>query len=203
MKTINEVAYISQTPAWPTGCECVSTVMLLNYLHCPITVDEFITYIPKKPLCMQNNKLYGESPDEYFIGTPYDHNSYGCYSGVIVKAVNDYADDTHIELMAKDISNLSTEEMVCKYIKKKMPVLYWATIDLKPSRPGTVWQLNEREAFQWIANEHCMLLVGENDKTYVFNDPWNNNGVVEYPKELVKRRHDEMLSMAVAIEYSS
>ena len=37
-----EVPYIDQSVKYPTGCESVSAVMLLQYLGYSITVDEFI-----------------------------------------------------------------------------------------------------------------------------------------------------------------
>ena len=40
-KKIIRVPYIDQSVKYPTGCESVSTVMLLQYLGYEITVDEF------------------------------------------------------------------------------------------------------------------------------------------------------------------
>ena len=37
-----KVPYIDQTKEWPTGCECVSAVMLLQYLGFDVTVEEFV-----------------------------------------------------------------------------------------------------------------------------------------------------------------
>ena len=37
-----EAPYIDQSVKYPTGCESVSTVMLLQYLGYSLTVDEFI-----------------------------------------------------------------------------------------------------------------------------------------------------------------
>ena len=37
-----KVPYIDQTKDWPTGCECVSAVMLLQYLGFDVTVEEFV-----------------------------------------------------------------------------------------------------------------------------------------------------------------
>ena len=47
-KKIISVPYIDQSVNYPTGCESVSTVMLLQYLGYEITVDEFIeNYLEK------------------------------------------------------------------------------------------------------------------------------------------------------------
>lgn len=188
-------------PEWPTGCESVSTVMLLNYLGIIIRVEEFVSFLPTQRLIKKDNKLYGYSPHDYFIGSPDDSNSYGCYSDVIIKTVNTIARAKGIPIKATDISNLSTEEIIEQYILRDIPVLYWATIDLKPSGIAESWQLlgHDGKIFTWKSNEHCMLLVGVHDNEYIFNDPWNNNGIISYPKELVIKRHEEMLSMAVAV----
>ena len=42
MGKIITMDYINQSGRWPTGCESVSAVMVLNYLGVLVTVDEFI-----------------------------------------------------------------------------------------------------------------------------------------------------------------
>ena len=41
-KKLIKVPYINQSKRYPTGCESVSSVMLLQYLGYDITVDEWI-----------------------------------------------------------------------------------------------------------------------------------------------------------------
>lgn len=41
-----------------------------------------------------------------------------------------------------------------------------------------------------------MLLVGYDEKKYYFNDPYDNNGVIGYERELVEKRHAAQHSMA-------
>ena len=45
-----------------------------------------------------------------------------------------------------------------------------------------------------------MLLVGYDEEGYYFNDPYENNGVVRYEKELVKKRHAAQHMQAVGVE---
>lgn len=47
------------------------------------------------------------------------------------------------------------------------------------------------------SNEHCMLLEGYDEKKYYFNDPYDNNGVIGYERELVEKRHAAQHSMAI------
>ena len=42
-----------------------------------------------------------------------------------------------------------------------------------------------------------MLLVGYEEKKYYFNDPYDNNGVIGYERELVEKRHAAQHSMAI------
>ena len=42
-----KVPYIDQSGRYPTGCESVTAVMLLRYLGCDITVDEFYPELPQ------------------------------------------------------------------------------------------------------------------------------------------------------------
>lgn len=60
-----EVPYIDQSVKYPTGCESVSAVMLLQYLGYSITVDEFIEkYLELGKLEEQDGELYGPNPNE-------------------------------------------------------------------------------------------------------------------------------------------
>ena len=42
-----------------------------------------------------------------------------------------------------------------------------------------------------------MLLVGYDEEGYYFNDPYENNGVIRYPKELVEDRYKAQHMQAV------
>ena len=87
MKIIN-VPYISQKDAYPTGCESVSAVMLLNYLGIAISVDEFIrNYLDCRSFEMREGRLYGPDPRKHFCGSPYSEADFGCYAPVIKNAL--------------------------------------------------------------------------------------------------------------------
>ena len=51
MKKVIKVPYIDQTKEYPTGCESISTVMLLWYLKITVTPEQFIDdYLIKEPM---------------------------------------------------------------------------------------------------------------------------------------------------------
>ena len=57
-RKIIQVPYIDQSVKNPTGCESVSTVMLLQYLGYEITVDEFIeNYLEKRDFETKEGQL--------------------------------------------------------------------------------------------------------------------------------------------------
>lgn len=194
-----EVPYIDQSICYPTGCESVSAVMLLQFLGSDITVDEFIEkYLPCRGFEDREGKLYGPDPRKHFCGSPYDADSFGCYAPVICQSLN-MALGSDYE--AVDETGTKTERLLEQYIDKGMPVVFWACIDMKEPVVGPKWKLFATgETFTWISNEHCMLLVGYDEEGYYFNDPHGNNGVIRYDKALVEKRHAAQYSMAVGVK---
>lgn len=199
MKQI-KVPYIDQTNEWPTGCESVSTVMLLQYLGVDISVRQFVDrYLEKEPLFEKDGKLYGADPRRVFVGDPADDRSMGCYAPVIKKALGRVLREKR-DWEAVDLSGTSTKELLRDYIDCDMPVIYWTSIDLKETYAGPEWIVADTgEIFEWRSNEHCMLLVGYDEENYYFNDPWHNHGTIGYEKKLAEKRHKEQYGMAVSV----
>lgn len=194
-----KIPCIDQTERYPTGCESVSSVMLLNYLGRNVTVDEFIeSYLPMQPFEQREGGLYGPDPRKVFCGSPYDANSYGCYSPVIRLALEKALGEAYI---VADETGTEMERLLQDYIDNDMPVVFWACIDMKEPIIGPSWKLADTgETFTWISNEHCMLLVGYDDEGYWFNDPWDHHGTIRYEKRLTELRHKAQYSMAVGVK---
>lgn len=193
-----QVPYIDQSVKYPTGCESVSAVMLLQYLGYEISVDEFISkYLECRDMEIREGVLYGPDPNECFCGSPYGEDSYGIYAGGLKKALDKAAGDRYC---FEDESGTPIEKLLRKYIDQDMPVIFWACINMRKEIPGPEWKLLDTgERFLWTSNEHCMLLVGYDEENYYFNDPYDNNGVIGYSKQLVEKRHAAQHSMALGI----
>ncbi|MCR1917713.1 C39 family peptidase [Frisingicoccus caecimuris] len=206
------VPYISQKGRYPTGCESVSTVMLLQLLGYEISVDEFIeNYLDCHGFEMRDGQLYGPDPNEHFCGSPFNEDDFGCYAPVICKALENVFrrcapklsgenGGSDMAYKAVDETGAPIHELLERYIDKGMPVIFWACIDMREPIVGPEWKLLDTgEIFTWISNEHCMLLVGYDDDGYYFNDPYEDHGVVYYPKQLVEERHRAQYGMAVGV----
>ena len=199
MKKIIPVPYIDQSVKYPTGCESVSTVMLLKYLGYNISVEQFIeNCLDKKEFEIREGQLFGADPNLYFCGSPYDKDSFGCYAPVICKAMEKALGEQY-EVVNE--TNTPIETLIQKYIDADMPVIFWACINMREPIVGPQWRLfDSGEVFTWISNEHCMLLVGYDEDGYYFNDPHENRGLIHYEKALVEDRHKAQYSMAVGIQ---
>ena len=139
-----------------------------------------------------------EAATKYFCGSPYDEESFGCYAPVITQALKKAIGEMYevLDLTGTEIKTLQTE-----YIDKGMPVILWACINMREPITGPQWKLKDSgEVFTWISNEHCMLLVGYDEEGYYFNDPYENNGVIHYPKEIVEDRYKAQHMQAVAVK---
>ena len=203
MSKLINVKYLDQSVKYPTGCETITTIMCLLYWNVNITPEEFIEqYLDKGDVVIKDEQIFGPNPFDKFVGSPYLDFSFGCYEPVIEKALNKLISDKNLNLEIKNLNNVPIDTIIKDYIDKDIPVIFWATMDLKESYYSrTIIVPETGEKYQWKAREHCMLLVGydkEKNGLY-FNDPYNNNGVILYDKTLVEKRHEEQYSNALAI----
>lgn len=199
--------YISQKGRYPTGCESISAVMLLQYLGYDVKPDDFISEcLEIRQFEEREGVVYGPDPREYFCGDPYDEEGMGCYAPVMVKALDRafkiFPQREGRVYAASDESGVPLRRLISEYIDNDMPVLFWACINMREPIRGPEWHLLDRpgEIFTWISNEHCMLLVGYDEKGCWFNDPYDGNGVVRYPWDTVEARHAAQYSMTVGVK---
>lgn len=204
-----DVKYISQENNIAAGCESVSATMLLNFLGYNINertfVDKYLLWEKLKEIGKdeQTGEIIYAGPDprtEAYAGSPYEDDifpncGFGCFAKVIEKSINNYFGEIKSEnhqpvaIIGEDLKNIAQD-----YVQnKKIPVLVWATINMKESTLGPrVWKTSDGGEHRWRRSEHCLLLVGFNNTHYFFADPYNNLGIVGYEKDLVEERYKEM-----------
>lgn len=204
-----DVPYYSQHD-YPTGCELVSTSMLLAFYGFDIKAGDIINkgYLNAVDVTRKGkDKIkYGGNPDKVFVGNPKYNTGYGCYSGAIILALQRYLTPQEYKLgknyKITDLKGMELEEICEKYINNGVPVLIWASINMKPTfiNLSNSWIVeNTEERYFWKSNEHCLVLVGYDDENYYFNDPLVSKNT-PYIKRLVERRYDEMGMQAIAVE---
>lgn len=196
------VPYISQKGVLPTGCELISAMMLLRYYNVDASVQDIIDNTFFSHPKTINNQIYAYSPYDAFIGTPYDENSFGCYPPVIVDMLNKLLPEGKT---AVNITGMELSQITETYIPREKPVLVWATIAMLESYPNIGWYLLDEngeptgEWYDWLANEHCLVLVGYDSENYYFNDPYNSRGLIGYDRKLVETRYAEIGKCAVVV----
>ncbi len=192
------VPYISQKGLLPTGCEIVSAVMVLQYYGYTLTAQEFVEdYLDKEPLYWVEDVRYGPDPRDAFVGDPFSAEGFGCYAPVIERALGRILSSQH---RVVNTTGRSLDALVKEYIEKGVPVLVWATINLKPSYDSVSWtDTRTGETVTWRAREHCMVLVGCDDESYYFNDPYDGNGCMAYPRNKTEIRYAELGKQSLVI----
>lgn len=201
------VPFIGQGHSLPTGCESVSAAMALQYLGFSVTAEDFARdHLPSAPFYRDTGGVWhGPDPRRAFVGDPHDPDALGCWAPAIKSGMSRF-----LAGLARDkagiyrVRNETGAELgyLCRlYIDRGIPVLIWISIDLRPTVNGP-WYRTEPEGqpFMWISNEHCVVLSGYDREHYICCDPWEDRGVVRYPRETVWQRHRELGMQAVAVE---
>ena len=194
------VPYISQEGLLPSGCETVSAVMLLQYYGWETNVHDFIDgCLPRSDFWYEDGQLTNVSPNECFIGDPYQTTGLGCYAPVIQNLVSSLSSN----LKAEVVKGKSLRSLCEEYVINDQPVLIWCTINLVESAEGTSWRLPNGEDFTWKRNEHCMVLSGWDEENFICMDPYESNGRVVLPADTLQDRYEEMGTQAVVISPQS
>lgn len=191
-----DVKYVPQNPELPTGCEITALTTVLNYYGYNVSKTEMADNYLEKSL----NGL-GDFW-EVFVGNP-RKNGFGCYAKPIVKAANKYLATQNSEFMAYNYSGTEFEDLL-KTVEKGTPVIIWSTMygrkarDLLKPYTTAKWNVNGK-TIQWIAPEHCMVLIGYDiDRNIaIMSDP--QRGIVEYNLETVKSRYLSIHSQCVVL----
>ena len=187
---IIQAPFISQLGKYPTGCESVTTVMALNHIGIDISVDKFIdSYLTKTGVPFD--------PSISFGGNPRSTSGYGCYAPVIKKALDKALSGKNYE--AKVLNNVSLKTLCSQYIDKGIPVILWATMYMNTPYISSTWTYNGK-TINWIAPEHCLLLVGYDSSHYIFNDPLTYQPQTYYSKSSVEVAYKGLNYKAIVLE---
>lgn len=187
---IIQAPFISQLGKYPTGCESVTTVMALNHIGIDISVDKFIdSYLTKTGVPFDPNISFG--------GNPRSTSGYGCYAPVIKKALDKALSGKNYE--AKVLNNVSLKTLCSQYIDKGIPVILWATMYMNTPYISSTWTYNGK-TINWIAPEHCLLLVGYDSSHYIFNDPLTYQPQTYYSKSSVEVAYKGLNYQAIVLE---
>lgn len=180
-----------------TGCELVSGAMVLNYYESDkeITPQDVYEVIDKVSGPV-DSRCVGVSPHQYFIGNPKVQSGYGCYAEPLVAAMDELlGDDWH----AVNVSGMDLATIESAYLAQGTPVVVWATIHMMEPQEGNRWRLEDGTEFQWIAGEHCLVLIGADDEYYYFNDPDHVGEVIGYERTVVEQRYEQLGRQAVIV----
>lgn len=190
------VPLLCQYPELPTGCEATAATMVLQYYGEDVSAGVFARewLFCCNDFYWQGGRLYGPDPREVFVGDPFSENSYGCFAMPIVNAVN----GNSVRCVAHVIEGECLQTLCETYVATGVPLLIWATMEMREASAGDRWLLPDGEQFTWIAGEHCLVLVGYDDTQYYFNDPRTGTTVV-YERRVAQRRFEELGSQAVVI----
>lgn len=188
------VECIYQNPELPTGCEITSLATVLNYLGYKVDKE----YLAEKYLPMLDD--FDGSFENYFIGSPWDENSWGCFAPAIVKAANKYLTETGSSKKAYNISGSNTDQLFAE-VQNGNPVIVWITTDLDRKTTYLYIDLNNGRTFKWPEYEHCVVLTGydkSSASTVTLSDPLE--GIVERPYSKFFARYKELSRRAVVIK---
>lgn len=187
---------VLQNPELPTGCEITSLTTVLNYYGYNVSKttmsDDYLV------------KSIDKVADfwKVFLGNPRS-NGFGCYAQPIVDAANKYLKEQDNKYQAVNYSGTQFEKLL-KEVENGNPVIIWGTMygekenDLREPYTTYKWEIDGK-TLQWIAPEHCMVLIGYDiDRNVaVMSDP--QRGIVEYNLETVKARYAALHSQCVIL----
>lgn len=124
--SIQEFPITLQMPELPTGCEITALTMALNYYGFSVDKTTMASeFLPKTEANLyygEDGNRYGADMNAFFVGDPFSENGIICGTQAIVTAANTYLQSQGSQLLAKDITGSSSEELY-RRISKNQPVV--------------------------------------------------------------------------------
>lgn len=196
-----DVPYINQfVEGYPTGCELVSAVMLLQYRGYPVSTQGLVSAVK-----MGSGKYRDASgawragnPFKEFAGDPSkkrNEGSYGCFAAPIVDAIEKLVPGCSVQ----DISGCS-EEQLFKCVASGHPVIVWCVKDAGTLKDGVEWKYTDGSgSFKELVGEHCAVLTGYDDNYVYLNDPSAGRNARQN-KDKFLSNWKQLYSQAIVIE---
>ena len=179
--------FIAQSnTVYTNACEAVSTVMALQYAGVNITVNEFLNYLDVDPV-----NRHSFDPNQVYGGTPGTAGGMGCYAPVIMKALNRVLASS--SLYGCNLTGSSLSTLCSEYLDNNIPVIFWGTMGM-----SRAYVVHYKEGLDWIAPEHCLLLIGYDDNYYYFNDSLKGANK-RYSKSAVEAAYSALGRQAIVI----
>ena len=191
------------------GCETYACTMLFNILGFDLSEFTFAdNYLDCHYVYKDEETGYMEGPDMYsaFAGTAYA--GWGVYAPSMAKSMNRYLADQKSSLKAYNYEDVPLEELCEEYVSRDIPVMVWATTDMQEPYVFDTWTVNYvdenartkiGDTFNWYAHEHCLTLVGYDEKEYFFCDSAAGK-VSHFDKTLVAERYKQLGSQCIVVK---
>ncbi|MGN0642798.1 MAG: C39 family peptidase [Huintestinicola sp.] len=204
-KKLINVPIVNQYPEMPVGCEIACTAALLGYLGYEdadkdILAEKYIT-ASTASFYESDGILYGPDPNEFFVGDPYG-KGFGCYADVVAEGINHFFRNHSSKNIAIVLNNTNSADLE-RLIDGGVPVIVWASIDMKPYRynASSEWISDSTgETISWLAGSHTLVLVGYDDNFYYFMDCNDKDEIQAYIKETFLQRWEENGCRSVAVK---
>lgn len=190
------------------GCETYACTMLLQYLGYDMDEYEFAdNYLITSLTSWDGNGVhYGPDMHSAMAGTAYA--GFGIYAPAMAKSMNRYFDAVGSSQKATALEGIPLDELCRKYIDNDIPVMVWATTWMDEPYEASSWVVdyvdeNARaeigDTVSWMQHEHCLVLIGYDDKNYYFADSYKG-AVSQFEKELSQLRYEQIGTMAIVVQ---
>ena len=200
-----DVPLINQHPELPVGCEPVCAAAVLQYLGFETDKFDFTdNYLEWDDNFYYDDDMVSHGPDprRVFAGNPYEWG-YGCSAEVLADAMNRFFEKNDDSYTAYSIDSAINSADIEKFIDEGVPVIVWATIDMKPFnyRKPWEWIIDETgETYCWYSNSHTLVLCGYDNHCYHFMDPNDKDEIILHLKDTFLRRFEDNGFQAVAVK---
>lgn len=190
------------------ACETYACTMLLQSYKFDIDEFEFAEkYLITKPVYSGvDGTLYGPDMNSAYAGDIY--TGYGINAPGMAKCMNSYLKTTNSKLEAQPLSGVSLQELCEKYILNDTPVMVWATTYMQEPYIKESWvvdYVDENAAHKigdtvsWQMHEHCLVLVGFDEKNYYFADSAAGK-LASYDKATTEKRYEQIGKQAIVLK---